>query len=95
MPRLGLVIAIAVMGGPVAAQDAPGPDLDSFRQTASDWLLSGQGLPRDYRVMLMQMDSADRLHAIAYLRRLGLLTERPWSLDDLLRPAATRTEIRE
>ena len=95
MIRLGLVIAWAVMAGPVAAQDAAPSDLDRFRQTASDWLLSGQGLPRDYRVTLMQMDSADRLRAIAYLRRLGLMTERPWSLDDLLRPAATRTEIRE
>lgn len=95
MIRLGLVIACIVMAGPVVAEEGPTTDLDRFRQTASDWLLSGQGLPRDYRVTLMQMDSADRLRAIAYLRRLGLMTERPWSLDDLLRPAATRMEIRE
>lgn len=91
MPRLGPILLVAALSvGPVLAED-----FDAFRRTASDWLLSGQGLPRDYRVQLMQMDSADRLRAIAYLRRLGLLTERPWSLDDLLRPAATRTEPRE
>lgn len=63
----------------------------TFEQFAADanlWLLSGQGLPRDYRVTLMQMDSADRISAIAYLRRIGLLTDSPWSLDDLLRPAS-------
>ncbi len=91
MTRIGLLFLITCLtAGPVAAAD-----LDAFRRTADEWLLTGQRLPRDYRVMLMQMDSADRLQAIAYLRRIGLLTERPWSLDDLLRPAATRTEPRE
>ncbi|WP_211659318.1 hypothetical protein [Paracoccus indicus] len=60
---------------------------DQFAADANGWLLSGRGLPRDYRVTLMQMDSADRISAIAYLRRIGLLTDSPWSLDDLLRPA--------
>jgi len=85
-----LILALCLGAGPVAAEG-----IDAFRRTADDWLLSGRGLPRDYRVMLMDMDSAERLQAIAYLRRIGLLTERPWSLDDLLRPAATRTEPRE
>ncbi|MDN5569423.1 MAG: hypothetical protein L0G27_11875 [Paracoccus sp. (in: a-proteobacteria)] len=60
---------------------------DQFAADANGWLLSGQGLPRDYRVTLMQMDTADRISAIAYLRRIGLLTDRPWTLDDILRPA--------
>lgn len=91
MTRIGLPLLIACLAaGPVAAAG-----LDGFRRTADEWLLTGQGLPRDYRVTLLQMGSADRLQAIAYLRRIGLLTERPWSLDDLLRPAATRTEPRE
>lgn len=91
MTRLGPLILLAAL----SASPALSQNLDSFRATASDWLLSGQGLPRDYRVTLMQMEAADRLRAIAYLRRIGLLTERTWSLDDILRPAATRTESRE
>ena len=82
---------MAVLGAGPAAADT----LDSFTQAASGWLLSGEPLPRDYRVTLMRMDSADRLRAIAYLRRIGLLTDRPWTLDELLRPAAPATEPRE
>ncbi len=71
----------------VASLAAMPMPLDEFTAQANGWLLSGQGLPRDYRVTLMQMDSADRISAIAYLRRIGLMTDSPWSLDDLLRPA--------
>ncbi|WP_182911578.1 hypothetical protein [Paracoccus sp. JM45] len=65
---------------------------EEFASDANGWLLSGQGLPRDYRVTLMQMDSADRISAIAYLRRIGLMNDRPWTLDDLLRPAKEPAE---
>lgn len=81
---------VALFATPPLA-DQPGP----FEAMASEWLLSGQGLPRDYRLRLMQMDSADRLQAIIYLRRIGLLTEHPWPLDDLLRPAAPLPEPAE
>lgn len=81
----------AMLGAGPASADA----LESFTQAASGWLLAGEALPRDYRLTLMRMDSADRLRAIAYLRRIGLLTDRPWTLDELLRPAATGTELRE
>ena len=74
-----MFLAASLTATPVAFED--------FAADANGWLLSGQGLPRDYRVTLMQMDSADRISAIAYLRRIGLLTDSPWSLDDLLRPA--------
>jgi hypothetical protein len=87
----GLLILIGALNTGAVAQT----EFERFAETASGWLLEGQRLPRDYRVTLMEMDSADRIQAIAYLRRLGLLNERPWSLDDLLRPAATRTEPRE
>lgn len=72
----------------LAASLAAAPaGFEQFAADANGWLLSGQGLPRDYRVTLMQMDSADRISAIAYLRRIGLLNDTPWTLDDLLRPA--------
>ena len=74
-----MFLAASLTATPVAFED--------FAADANGWLLSGQGLPRDYRVTLMQMDSADRISAIAYLRRIGLLNDTPWTLDDLLRPA--------
>ena len=81
-----------LMAAFLAAGSASAMDAEQLARDASEWLLSGQGLPRDYRVRLMQMDSAERLLAIAYLRRVGLLTDRPWTVDDLLRPARPRPE---
>jgi hypothetical protein len=75
-----------------AALTTASGNFDQFASDANGWLLSGQGLPRDYRVTLMQMDSAERISAIAYLRRIGLMTDRPWTLDDLLRPAKEHAE---
>ncbi|TGN67263.1 hypothetical protein E4L95_05600 [Paracoccus liaowanqingii] len=82
------LVAMSLAAGSAAATDA-----EQLARDASDWLLSGQGLPRDYRVLLLQMDSADRLLAIAYLRRVGLLTDRPWTVEDVLRPAQPQTEL--
>ena len=75
----GVLLALMLVGS------AHADTLEAYRQQASGWLLSGQRLPRDYRVQLMRMESADRIRAIAYLRRIGLLTGSSWSLDDLLR----------
>lgn len=88
-------ISLLFLVGALNAGAVTQTDFDRFTETASGWLLAGQGLPRDYRVMLMQMETADRIRAIAYLRRLGLMTENSWGIDDILRPAATRTEPRE
>jgi hypothetical protein len=87
MTGLGLLFLVGALNTG-AVQD----DFTGFARKASEWLLAGQGLPGDYRVMLMQMSSADRIRSIAYLRRLGLLTGQPWSVDDILRPAATKAE---
>lgn len=88
MTGLGLLFLVGALNAGAVAQT----DFDRFAETASGWLLDGQGLPRDHRIMLMQMDSADRIRAIAYLRRLGLMTGQPWTVDDLLRPAATEID---
>ncbi|WP_410216411.1 hypothetical protein [Paracoccus sp. (in: a-proteobacteria)] len=84
---LGVGILFLAVG--LNSTAAPAPTFDAFAEVASGWLLAGQSLPRDYRVTLMQMESADRIRSIAYLRRIGLLTDRPWTLDDLLRPPVT------
>ncbi|WP_265501942.1 hypothetical protein [Paracoccus beibuensis] len=88
MTGIGLLFLVGALNAGTVAQT----DFDRFAETASGWLLAGQGLPRDYRVTLMQMEAADRIRAIAYLRRLGLMTGRPWPIDDILRPATDETE---
>ncbi|MBU2956825.1 hypothetical protein Q4511_14885 [Paracoccus sp. 1_MG-2023] len=85
----------AVMGMAFVASAASAGGIEAYRQQASEWLLTGQRLPRDYRVELMAMESADRISAIAYLRRIGLLTGRAWSLDDLLRDPVRPSEVPE
>ncbi|WP_458478594.1 hypothetical protein [Paracoccus sp. T5] len=88
MTAIGILFLVTALG----TGGASAPAFEPFAEAASGWLLSGEGLPRDYRVTLMQMDSADRIRAIALLRRIGLLTDRPWPLDDLLRPAGAAPE---
>lgn len=63
------------------------PEVSAFMEEASAWLLEGKGLARDYRSLLQQMDPADRLQAIVFLRRSGLLTGDTWALEDVLAPA--------
>ena len=88
MAGIGILFLVTALG----TGGASAPAFEPFAEAASGWLLSGEGLPRDYRVTLMQMDSADRIRAIALLRRIGLLTDRPWPLDHLLRPAGAAPE---
>lgn len=95
MDRVRSTMILPVLFAALAATAPLAEEAQPFATTASEWLLSGQGLPRDYRLRLMRMDSADRLQAIAYLRRIGLLTERPWALEDLLRPAEPAPELAE
>lgn len=63
------------------------PAIADYAEEASGWLLDGESLPPDYRIRLMQMPPAARLQAIVFLRRAGLLTADPWTLDDILKPA--------
>lgn len=90
------VVAISILVAALAA-DAPVPPdpVSHFVQEASEWLLTGQPLPRDYRLRLLAMEPGDRLRAIAYLRRVGLLSGAPWPVADLLRPVASQAEPEE
>lgn len=63
------------------------PELSAFTEEASAWLLEGEPLPRDYRLRLMRMHPADRLQAIVFLRRSGLLRGDVWRLEEVLAPA--------
>lgn len=61
--------------------------LGDFTARASVMLLEGTGLPSNYRDELMTLPPSDRLQAIIFLRRSGLLQGDLWSLEDVLRPA--------
>lgn len=63
------------------------PQAQPFIEEAAGWLLNGERLPVDYRLRLLAMEPEQRAQALVYLRRIGLLTDRPWSIEDLLRPA--------
>lgn len=80
-----MLAAMFLLGWPT--QQATAPDLIGFRNRAEMALMAGEALPADYRQQLLRMPPAERIEAIIYLRRIGLLTGRAWRVDDLLRPA--------
>ncbi|MCQ0971053.1 hypothetical protein MLD63_11530 [Paracoccus sp. TK19116] len=63
------------------------PQAQPFIDAAELRLLGGQPLEPDYRQHLLAMEPDQRLQAIVWLRRSGMLVDRTWSLDDLMRPA--------
>lgn len=77
----------------IPLQQAAIPDVASFRAEMTERLLHGQMLGPDYRRTLRGMPPADRVEAIIFLRRAGLLTGQPWSITDLLSPAPHQTEV--
>lgn len=86
-----LVPALFVLAAAAGGAEATVPArLSAFTEEASAWLLEGEELPPDYRLRLLMMPPADRLQAIVFLRRAGLLTEGAWSLSDLLKPAPSQ-----
>lgn len=86
-----LVPALFVMVASVGGETIPA-DLGAFTEEASGWLLDGETVPRDYRTRLMRMPPPERLQAIVFLRRAGLLTDDAWSLVDILKPASVPEE---
>lgn len=80
----------------VAASDGAtlSPEIQEFSRQATEWVLAGKDLPRDFRQRLMEMPPGDRLQALVILRRSGLLETETWSLDDLLREAEAKEQIK-
>ncbi|TRW95510.1 hypothetical protein FNJ84_16150 [Paracoccus sp. M683] len=76
-------------------QQAVAPELYSFQQDAMARLLAGDALAPDYRQQLQGMPPSERVEAIIFLRRAGLLTGKSWRVDDLLRPARNDMESDE
>lgn len=90
-----MMIAALLTSAVTAFTDMPdlSPDMKEFAQEASVWVLEGRELPPDYRPKLKAMNPTDRLQAIIFLRRSGLLREDIWSLDDLLDSSTTKKQV--
>ena len=84
-----LLISAALAGGAPSA-NAP-PTRDSMIQDATDLLLSGEALPKDIELRLMQLAPAERIEVLIFLRRSGMLKGPGWPIDRLLAPS-TRPE---
>lgn len=95
MGAAAITVFLVALATDPASELLPSDPVAQFVDEAADWLLSGQALPRDYRPRLLAMEPADRLHAIAYLRRTGLLTGTSWPVSDLLRPSNAVKETEE
>ena len=70
-----MLLALAVSALPVAA--AP---QDDFFARATGWVLAGETLPPDYLQQPAAMPPDDRLTAVVFLRRSGLLDGAPTML---------------
>lgn len=80
-----MILAALLLSWPLQ-QDAT-TALTQFRQQSEAKLLAGEALAPDYRQHLATLPPAERIEAIIFLRRIGLLTGRAWQVDDLLSPA--------
>lgn len=89
MLTMAFLVVAANAGEPTASLP---PEIAGYAQEASELLLAGETLPRDYRVRLMGMEPSVRLQALVFLRRAGLLTADPWPLEDILKPAIAAQE---
>ena len=86
---VALLISAAVAGGAPSA-GVP-PTRDGLIEEATDLLLSGEALPPDIDLRLMELSPAERIEVLIFLRRSGMLTTPGWTIDRLLAPS-TRPE---
>ena len=84
-----LLISAALAGG--APSTGVPPTRDGLIEEATDLLLSGEALPPDIDLRLMELSPAERIEVLIFLRRSGMLTTPGWTIDRLLAPS-TRPE---
>ena len=87
---IALLLMSAALAGGVPPSSAP-PTRDSLIQEATNLLLSGEKLPPDLDLRLMELAPTDRIEVLIFLRRSGMLTGPGWTIDRLLAPS-TRQE---
>ena len=67
------------------------PTRDGVIEESTDLMLSGEALPTDIDLRLMELSPAERIEVLIFLRRSGMLTTPGWTIDRLLAPS-TRPE---
>ncbi len=80
-----LLISAALAGGALPGSAAP--TRDGLIQEATDLLLSGEALPPDLDLRLMELPPAERIEVLIFMRRSGMLTGPGWTIDQLLAPS--------
>lgn len=85
MPALARPADDGVARAPVATEAPPPKPLAEVLRELDAILLAGEALPADFLPGLAPLPPADRLLAVAYARRAGLLTGPALPLADLLR----------
>lgn len=83
-----LLIATALAAGAPSGNAASARD--DLIQEATELLLSGEALPPDINLRLMELAPADRIEVLIFLRRSGMLTGPGWPIDRLLAPSTKR-----
>ena len=89
---LPFLLAALTDGAIEAAQPDLPPAVAANAAEASERLLAGENLPPDYRLRLLALPPEERMLAIVYLRRTGLLRGEAFPLDDILRPVVPSDE---
>lgn len=88
-----LLMATALIGGAFPGNAAS--TRGDLMKEATDLLLSGEALPADIDLRLMELPPADRIEVLIFLRRSGMLTGPGWTVDRLLAPGTRQETVDE
>lgn len=72
---------------PAPSEGLLSAEAQRFIDDATNRLIAGDELPRDYPVTLKSLPPADRLLVIVHLRRMGFLTTVEMPIDWVINPA--------
>ncbi|MFC0811387.1 hypothetical protein ACFHYO_04570 [Paracoccus panacisoli] len=91
-PGLTPAVQVSPLQSPATPETLLSAEAQRFIDDATNRLIAGDELPRDYPITLKSLPPADRLLVIVHLRRMGFLTtvEMPidWVMDPAVPPSA-------
>lgn len=81
------VVQVSPLKSPATPERLLSAEAQRFIDDATNRLIAGDELPRDYPVTLKSLPPADRLLVIVHLRRMGFLTTVEMPIDWVMDPA--------